>query len=130
MPGSQAGFSMCGARQLAGTCWSSRQQWQARQSLLAPSLPPLTNRLCLLPTSLLPPAPARRGPQVQQALVYEAAVAQWRRNKRDPAAVTYGVLYWQLNDIWQVRIFRLQAGLAAGGRQAGRRGWAGGQAGG
>ncbi|KAL4437114.1 hypothetical protein ABPG75_004253 [Micractinium tetrahymenae] len=39
--------------------------------------------------------------QLQQGLAYQTAVHQWRRNKADPTAQTMGVLYWQLNDIWQ-----------------------------
>jgi hypothetical protein len=41
-------------------------------------------------------------PQVVQSRCYEAATAYWRRIKTDPDANTMGVLYWQLNDIWQV----------------------------
>ena len=40
--------------------------------------------------------------QVVQSRCYEAATAYWRRIKTDPDAETMGVLYWQLNDIWQV----------------------------
>ncbi|CAL8468004.1 g7542 [Coccomyxa elongata] len=39
--------------------------------------------------------------QVVQSRCYEAATAYWRRIKTDPDAMTMGVLYWQLNDIWQ-----------------------------
>ncbi|CAK0764706.1 hypothetical protein CVIRNUC_003185 [Coccomyxa viridis] len=39
--------------------------------------------------------------QVVQSRCYEAATAYWRRIKTDPDAETMGVLYWQLNDIWQ-----------------------------
>lgn len=41
--------------------------------------------------------------QVVQSRCYEAATAYWRRIKTDPDAETMGVLYWQLNDIWQAR---------------------------
>ena len=37
-------------------------------------------------------------------MVYEAAITHWRRLKHDAQARTMGVLYWQLNDVWQARL--------------------------
>jgi len=39
--------------------------------------------------------------QLEQGRCYDAAVRHWRRIKADWDARTMGVLYWQLNDVWQ-----------------------------
>ena len=51
--------------------------------------------------------------QVQQARCYETALATWRRYKSIDSINTMGILYWQLNDIWQGPTW---ASLEFGGR--------------
>ncbi|KAJ8525026.1 hypothetical protein ON010_g16090 [Phytophthora cinnamomi] len=39
--------------------------------------------------------------QIQQSLCYQTAIQAWRRGKNPELGMTMGILYWQLNDIWQ-----------------------------
>lgn len=39
--------------------------------------------------------------QIQQGLCYQSAIRKWRRGKHADLGMTMGILYWQLNDIWQ-----------------------------
>ncbi|RLN45154.1 hypothetical protein BBJ29_003333 [Phytophthora kernoviae] len=39
--------------------------------------------------------------QIQQSLCYQTAIRTWRRGKNANLGMTMGILYWQLNDIWQ-----------------------------
>ncbi|KAG7390066.1 hypothetical protein PHYBOEH_007174 [Phytophthora boehmeriae] len=39
--------------------------------------------------------------QIQQSLCYQTAIRTWRRGKNADLGMTMGILYWQLNDIWQ-----------------------------
>lgn len=41
--------------------------------------------------------------QVHQAICYDYTISLLRRKMRDPKRVSMGTLYWQLNDVWQVR---------------------------
>ena len=51
--------------------------------------------------------------QLQQARCYQTALTTWRRLKGDDTVRTMGVLYWQLNDLWQGPTW---ASLEYGGR--------------
>jgi beta-mannosidase len=39
--------------------------------------------------------------QIQQSLCYQTAIRTWRRGKNLELGNIMGILYWQLNDIWQ-----------------------------
>lgn len=40
--------------------------------------------------------------QIQTGRCYEVGMNRWRQLRSDSSAMTMGILYWQLNDIWQV----------------------------
>jgi beta-mannosidase len=40
--------------------------------------------------------------QIQASRCYETGMNRWRQLRSDAQAFTMGILYWQLNDIWQV----------------------------
>lgn len=39
--------------------------------------------------------------QIQQSRCYETGINKWRQTRSDPNVQSMGILYWQLNDIWQ-----------------------------
>lgn len=52
----------------------------------------------------LPYALENQPQQVHQAICYDYTISLLRRKMRDPKRVSMGTLYWQLNDVWQVRV--------------------------
>jgi hypothetical protein len=39
--------------------------------------------------------------QMHQSICYDFTISMMRRKMRDPARLSAGTLYWQLNDVWQ-----------------------------
>jgi beta-mannosidase len=39
--------------------------------------------------------------QLQQGRCYETAINRWRQLRSNPSVQSMGILYWQMNDIWQ-----------------------------